>query len=250
MELDRCVILFDEIDELIRDRSEKDSDPFGRFLTTTMLPKLARLWEQRRVLFFVNTNWITKADPAIRRSQRFDAVLFVGPPSLGVKLRALRDGLAVGAMEQLTPKLVNDALTSPGDDGKRDSIGWLALLGHEHQEELRRRLQRASKRPAGLEELRAELSAMAVRLESVEWHQHGSEQSDETVPGHPFGLFVEMANQETVVFGSICLARLETKTPMYAAVDPGQPPPDKIDFSGKIGSRGPLLRYKRDQEEP
>ena len=89
MELDRCVVLFDEIDELLRDRGQAESDPFGRFLTTSMLPKLAKLWEQRRVLFFVNTNWIDTADPAIKRSQRFDAALLVLPPSFEVKRQAI-----------------------------------------------------------------------------------------------------------------------------------------------------------------
>jgi SpoVK/Ycf46/Vps4 family AAA+-type ATPase len=47
MELDRCVVLFDEVDELIRSRGEAETDPFGRFLTTSMLPKIAQLWSQR-----------------------------------------------------------------------------------------------------------------------------------------------------------------------------------------------------------
>ena len=50
-ELQKTVILFDEIEELLRERTNPESDPFGRFLTTLMLPKLAALWKQRRVLF-------------------------------------------------------------------------------------------------------------------------------------------------------------------------------------------------------
>ena len=64
IELDHCVVLFDEIDELIRKR-DGETDPFGRFLTTSMLPKLAKLWDQRRVLFFVATNDVDVADPAL-----------------------------------------------------------------------------------------------------------------------------------------------------------------------------------------
>ena len=37
IELDQCVVLFDEIDELMRER-ETVPDAFGRFLTTSMLP--------------------------------------------------------------------------------------------------------------------------------------------------------------------------------------------------------------------
>lgn len=38
-ELDHAVVLFDEIDELVRER-DVEEDAFGRFLTTSMLPKL------------------------------------------------------------------------------------------------------------------------------------------------------------------------------------------------------------------
>lgn len=91
MELDHCVVLFDEIDELLREREDSESDPFGRFLTTSMLPKVARLWEQRRIVYFVATNDISKADRAIRRSQRFDAAIFVAPPSFRAKMRRLEE---------------------------------------------------------------------------------------------------------------------------------------------------------------
>jgi SpoVK/Ycf46/Vps4 family AAA+-type ATPase len=71
MELDHCVVLLDEIDQLIQ-RRDGQAESLDRFFTTTMLPRLARLWELRKVLFFVNTNGIERVDPAIRRSQRFE----------------------------------------------------------------------------------------------------------------------------------------------------------------------------------
>jgi SpoVK/Ycf46/Vps4 family AAA+-type ATPase len=88
MQLDRTVILFDEIDELVRAR-EKDSDAFGRFLTTSMLPKLAELWKGRRVIYFVATNHIKFFDPAIRRAERFDTLVDVSPPSFEKKIKQL-----------------------------------------------------------------------------------------------------------------------------------------------------------------
>jgi hypothetical protein len=87
-ELDHAVVLFDEVDELVRAR-EIEKDAFGRFLTTSMLPKLAELWEARKIMYFVATNHIEYFDPAITRSQRFDAVLFVSPPSFESKKRQL-----------------------------------------------------------------------------------------------------------------------------------------------------------------
>jgi len=93
MELDRAIVLFDEIDELVREREKStqgESDMFGRFLTTSMLPKLAELWDSRKVMYFVATNHIALFDRAIARSQRFDAVTFVSPPSFEIKINQLK----------------------------------------------------------------------------------------------------------------------------------------------------------------
>ena len=93
-ELDHAVILFDEIDELVRER-DMEKDAFGRFLTTSMLPKLAELWEARKILYFVATNHINYFDSAIIRSHRFDALILVSPPSFEAKLQRLKDLLRV-----------------------------------------------------------------------------------------------------------------------------------------------------------
>jgi hypothetical protein len=93
LELDHTVVLFDEIDELVRERNiEKDA--FGRFLTTSMLPKLAELWEARKILYFVATNHINYFDSAIIRSHRFDALILVSPPSFDAKVDELKDLLS------------------------------------------------------------------------------------------------------------------------------------------------------------
>jgi hypothetical protein len=85
LELDHTVVLFDEIDELVRER-DMEKDAFGRFLTTSMLPKLAELWEARKILYFVATNHINYFDSAIIRSHRFDALMLVSPPSFDTKI--------------------------------------------------------------------------------------------------------------------------------------------------------------------
>ena len=94
MELDHTVVLFDEIDELVRER-DVEPDAFGRFLTTSMLPKLAELWEARKIMYFVATNHIEYFDRAVTRSQRFDAIIFMSPPSFRAKkselVRILRE---------------------------------------------------------------------------------------------------------------------------------------------------------------
>ena len=93
MEIDRTVVLFDEIDELVRERQD-EHDAFGRFLTTSMLPKLAELWKQRKIIYFVATNHIRYFDVAITRPQRFDALILVSPPAYSPKIEKLTEILA------------------------------------------------------------------------------------------------------------------------------------------------------------
>lgn len=88
MELDHAVVLFDEIDELVRER-DIEPDQFGRFLTTSMLPRLAELWKGRKVMYFVATNHIEYFDRAVTRSERFDAIIFMSPPAFSVKVKRL-----------------------------------------------------------------------------------------------------------------------------------------------------------------
>lgn len=115
MEVDHAVILFDEIDELVRER-ELEPDQFGRFLTTSMLPRLAELWKARKVIYFVATNHIEFFDRAITRSERFDAVVFLSPPTFEAKkneiLKILDDSHSIKANfdPALNQKTIEDRL--------------------------------------------------------------------------------------------------------------------------------------------
>ncbi|HTG43206.1 MAG TPA: ATP-binding protein [Verrucomicrobiae bacterium] len=115
LQLDRTVILFDEIDELVRAR-EVEPDAFGRFLTTSMLPKLAQLWERRKVIYFIATNYIEFFDPAVIRAQRFDALIHVSPPSLQRKRWRLRELLLRSfktvRFGKLTTEQIEEAITA------------------------------------------------------------------------------------------------------------------------------------------
>jgi hypothetical protein len=134
MQLDQTVILFDEIDELVREREGK-SDTFGRFLTTSMLPKLAELWERRSVIYFVATNHIDYFDSAIVRAQRFDAIVHVPPPSFVRKverLRALLEEQGVFIPFNVPQSSIEAALTNfdvadTGDDESEKSKGKARL---------------------------------------------------------------------------------------------------------------------------
>jgi ATPase family associated with various cellular activities (AAA) len=165
MELDNCVILFDEIDELIRVRDGDGTDPFGRFLTTSMLPKLAKLWEQRRVLFFVNTNDIAAADPAIKRSQRFDAAIFVPPPSFEKKKEQLETRSKV-EVSILTKDLVVSALD--GTKVSSRAFGVFALARWDQMAELAHRILNSAGGPQDAA-LIGGLEAIGEELARTDW---------------------------------------------------------------------------------
>jgi len=83
---ERIVVLFDEFDELVRER-EAPNEALSRFLTTAMLPKITTLRERRKLVFILATNHLEVFDSAIARPGRFDMIVPVLPPSLEAKLR-------------------------------------------------------------------------------------------------------------------------------------------------------------------
>lgn len=82
---ERVVVLFDEFDELVRERESSHADAFSRFLTTAMLPKLASIHKRRTLVFILATNNIGEFDLAIRRQGRFDHVIQIMPPTYEAK---------------------------------------------------------------------------------------------------------------------------------------------------------------------
>lgn len=90
LDLDRVVVFFDEMDAMLRRRDEQTPLPVEQqFLTTSMLPHLAKLTNKRKVLYFFATNHKQTFDAAITRAGRFDMLLYVGPPSWNEKIDSL-----------------------------------------------------------------------------------------------------------------------------------------------------------------
>jgi ATPase family protein associated with various cellular activities (AAA) len=83
---ERVVVLFDEFDELVREREASDAEAFSRFLTTAMLPKLASIHKRATLVFILATNNIGEFDVAIRRQGRFDRVVQIMPPTYKAKI--------------------------------------------------------------------------------------------------------------------------------------------------------------------
>ena len=86
MDLAGVVVLFDEMDALVQKRDGQTiSDTESKFLTTYMLPKLAKLHDRGSIVFFMATNFQASFDDAIKRAGRFDFLLCMGPPTLEEK---------------------------------------------------------------------------------------------------------------------------------------------------------------------
>ncbi|HTU78096.1 MAG TPA: ATP-binding protein [Solirubrobacteraceae bacterium] len=84
LELRRVVVIFDECDELFRDRNPAGATEQVRnisaFVTASMLPKLQDLHDRGKVLFFICTNHVAMMDQAVLRGGRMDHRIGVGPP--------------------------------------------------------------------------------------------------------------------------------------------------------------------------
>jgi len=86
------VILFDEIDELVLDRSSKrhgQQDTVFKFMTPGMLTKLNNLRRAKRSIFIMATNYAYRIDPAIRRTGRIDENYLLLPPDASSRQRML-----------------------------------------------------------------------------------------------------------------------------------------------------------------
>jgi hypothetical protein len=90
MDLSRVVVLFDEMDALVQRRTtggeKAQLDVTRQFLTTSMLPKLAKLYDRAAVLFFMATNHQEEFDEAIKRPGRFGILLHLGVPDWKEKI--------------------------------------------------------------------------------------------------------------------------------------------------------------------
>ena len=91
------VILFDELEELILDRDTKETDKASRLLTTSMLPRIQELRDQRSAVFVFATNRLKSLDIAATRLGRFDIIKYVAYPDQNAKKRLLgNEATAVG----------------------------------------------------------------------------------------------------------------------------------------------------------
>lgn len=97
--LSRAVVLFDECDELFRDRKPsaeaEQTRGIAAFVTASMLPKLQELHDRGKVIFFICTNKFGTLDPAVKRGGRIDHIIGVGPPIETARRRIIFQELKV-----------------------------------------------------------------------------------------------------------------------------------------------------------
>jgi hypothetical protein len=109
--LDKCIILMDEMDSLFRDRAtlRLQNSPL-EFVIPAFLPKLQRLRDyimERQMAVFINTNYYETVDSAIARGGRIDYRLLVLPYSYQAKEQLITKFLDGAWVE-------NDSLTGEG----------------------------------------------------------------------------------------------------------------------------------------
>lgn len=125
----RAVVLFDECDELFRERAPSDTSEQMRsitaFVTASMLPKLQQLHDEGSVVFFLCTNNFEHLDAAVKRRGRIDHIIAVGPPDETARERILR--------RELSPWFGDDSntLTRLTVGTERFTRSELVYLAHE-----------------------------------------------------------------------------------------------------------------------
>ncbi|MDR0308730.1 MAG: ATP-binding protein [Coriobacteriales bacterium] len=89
MELEDIVVLFDEIEEVILDRSPGSGEREARFLTSAMLPRFQRLRDKGKIVFLIATNYPDRLDSAATRPGRIDSLIVVKQPDSQARNRLL-----------------------------------------------------------------------------------------------------------------------------------------------------------------
>ncbi|KAL7429194.1 hypothetical protein ACHAXM_002221 [Skeletonema potamos] len=107
--LDKCIILFDEIEEFCLDRENPGLGMESRMLTTAMLTAINDLRRAKKSIFFLATNRLRAFDSAIIRPGRFDMQLFVGTPNLEARVIQLRGQLASLPLNQSVKEETEEA---------------------------------------------------------------------------------------------------------------------------------------------
>ena len=113
--MEKTVIFFDEVDQLVELRDEK-SHVSSRWIVTSLLPKFQELRKQKDIKFILATNDITKVDPAIMRRGRIDFVLPMGGICWDDRLKILINSIKGSSITK--NHIINAILAEEGKNKK------------------------------------------------------------------------------------------------------------------------------------
>lgn len=111
---EQIVVLLDEFDEMGRERAS-NTDILSRFITTAMLPKLAAINDERKIVFLLATNYVSNFDAAFSRGGRFDMILQVMQPTLEAKLASSEWGATLKAAVPRAAKKIKEVEEAMAD---------------------------------------------------------------------------------------------------------------------------------------
>lgn len=110
LQLQRAVVLLDEVEEVFAERTGEARDLRQKFLTSALLPPLRQVKKRGQILLIIATNHIMAFDVAARRPGRIDLIIPVGPPMAGHRRKLLIDppvslpAAIADVLEPLLPK--------------------------------------------------------------------------------------------------------------------------------------------------
>ena len=122
----RVTVLFDEIDELLRERLTPGEPTFFRLVVPAMLNRLQDLRDiapRQEIAFILGTNFIDRIDPALIRRGRMDAVIAVSYPDAFSRIAILEKGGVSAALSQAIEKVGGLPYSVINDVAKRAKKG-------------------------------------------------------------------------------------------------------------------------------
>lgn len=193
------VILFDEIDELVLDRSSKrhgQQDTVFKFMTPGMLTKLNDLRRMKRSVFIMATNYAYRIDPAIRRTGRIDENYLLLPPDSESRRRMIKKFLQSAVKEKTIPEghELDPAQLDSGDWGSLTKASF--FLGYKDIEAAVARVMRRKEAMRTRAELERELLGWGRTTTLRLYNSAFKETDDRDAIEREFFPLVEMAARE------------------------------------------------------
>jgi hypothetical protein len=200
--LDHAVVLFDECDELFRQRpdpkneKEQGARNILSFATGSMLPKLQQLHDARKVIFVLGTNYVRILDRAVRREGRFDLVLLYDRPDLEARKANAHSVLKSAKVD---PAWKHGEVEDLAEEIAKKSGGWMTKQVRSFAEECAKDRKLGSKDPKindycdwcyeeGEEELKAADLPEALKLKVLERWKEFIDNSPKKAAGAPKGV--------------------------------------------------------------